>query len=247
MGTSAEAACSYEREPSQVPGKFPRTIAVDGSAASGKSTVGRRLAARLGYPFLDTGIMYRAVTHLALERGIAPDDAEALSRLASQTELDVQPEAPGAGEGAHILVNGTDLAPNLRRPDVEEAVSLVSRVPGVREALVQKQREIAARGPIVMAGRDIGTVVLPGAGAKIYLDASLEERAGRRHREFAALGRPVTEDEVLKDIRRRDRIDSERALSPLKPAEDAIRVTTDGMSLDEVVDTVIGLLERQRG
>lgn len=216
---------------------------MDGSAASGKSTVGRRLAARLGYPFLDTGIMYRAITYAALQRGINLSDDDALSELAASVEIAVGLPVPGSDGSATITVDGEDVTSRLRGAAVEESVSLVSRVPGVRDALVRKQREIAAGREIVMAGRDIGTVVLPSADLKVYLDASLEERAARRHREFARLGRNLTEEEVLQDIRRRDQIDSQRAVSPLRPADDAVIIDTDGLTLDAVMDKVLGLVE----
>lgn len=243
MGDTATAAGVDEGEPSQERPPLPRVIAVDGSAASGKSTVGRRLAAHLVYPFLDTGIMYRAITYAALQRGIDLSDDGALARLASSVTMDVGLPSPGSDGAATITVDGEDVTGRLRGPDVEEAVSLVSRVPAVREALVRKQREIAARREIVMAGRDIGTVVLPDAGLKIYLDASLEERAARRHREFAQLGRDVSEAGVLADIRLRDQIDSEREVSPLRPADDAVIVETDGLTLDQVMEKVIRLVE----
>jgi CMP/dCMP kinase len=239
MGDTATAADSGSGETTA---GLPRVIAVDGSAASGKSTIGRRLAARLGYPFLDTGVMYRAVTYAAVRDGVPLDDPEALTRLAQETALDVSPADPAGGGGSRVLVDGEDVSERLRSPEVEEAVSLVSRVPGVREALVRKQREIAGRQSIVMAGRDIGTVVLPGADVKIYLDASLEERARRRYEEFARLGRDVTAEMVLEDLRRRDQIDTERAVSPLRPADDARILQTDGMTQDEVLARVAALL-----
>lgn len=243
MGETAAATGVGEGVPSHKGRSRPRTIAVDGSAASGKSTVGRRLAAYLGYPFLDTGIMYRAITLAAIQRGIPLTDEAALSRLAQSVRMDVGIPLPGSDAPASITVDGRDVTGLLRSQDVEDAVSLVSRVPGVRAALVQKQRESAARRRIVMAGRDIGTVVLPDADLKIYLDASLEERAARRHREFAALGRQVTAEEVLEDIRRRDQIDSQRPVSPLRPAEDAVIIDTDGLTLDQVMERVIRLVE----
>ena len=217
----------------------PRVIAVDGSAASGKSTVGRLLASHFGYPFLDTGIMYRALTAAALDQGIDPHDREALARFSATARVDVGvPDADGSGS-TRIAVDGRDVTDELRRADVEDAVSLVSRVPEVREALVRLQREIAGNQAIVMAGRDIGTVVLPEADLKVYLDASLDERARRRHAEFESSGRDVTHDLVLEDLRRRDQIDTERAVSPLRPAEDALVITTDGMTPQEVVDAVL--------
>jgi cytidylate kinase len=187
--------------------------------------------------------MYRAITYAALQRGIDLSDDDALSRLASDVEIDVGLPPPGSAGDATITVDGKDVTSRLRGADVEESVSLVSRVPGVRDALVQKQREIAAGREIVMAGRDIGTVVLPDADLKVYLDASLEERAARRHREFARLGRNGTAEEVLQDIRRRDQIDSQRAVSPLRPANDAVIIDTDGLTLDEVMDKVLRLVE----
>jgi len=221
----------------------PRVIAVDGSAASGKSTIGRRLAARLGYPFLDTGIMYRAITYAAIARGVDAGDGPALGDLARKVRIDVGLPGPGSKEDASISVDGNDVTSRLRLSDVEESVSLVSRVPEVREALVRQQRLIASGRAIVMAGRDIGTVVLPNAELKLYLDASPIERARRRHREFESLGREVSHDDVLKDLRRRDQIDSERAVSPLRPADDAIVIGTDGLSLDEVMLKVVAIVE----
>ena len=221
----------------------PRVIAVDGSAASGKSTVGRRMAEKLGYPFLDTGLMYRAVTLAALDRGTDIGDQRGLSRLAAEMHMEVGPPRPGSTETCAIRIDGVDVTSQLRREDVEDAVSLVSRVPAVREALVRQQREIAGRQAMVMAGRDIGTVVLPDADLKVYLDASISERARRRHAEFLEHGRSVTRDIVLEDLRRRDQIDSERAISPLRPAADAIVVSTDGLTQDEVLAKVLGLVD----
>jgi len=223
--------------------RVPRVIAVDGSAASGKSTIGRRLAARLGYPFLDTGIMYRAITYAAIHRHVTISDASALGELARATRIDVGLPSPGSAESASISVDGKDVTSRLRTPDVEESVSLVSRVPDVRDALVRQQRQIAADKAIVMAGRDIGTVVLPAADLKLYLDASLDERARRRHREFEAIGRSVSHEEVLEDLRRRDQIDSERAVSPLRPADDAVVIGTDHLTLDDVMLRVIAIVE----
>jgi cytidylate kinase len=224
----------------------PRVIAVDGSAASGKSTVGRKLAEKLGYPFLDTGLMYRAVTLAALDRGIDAGDQGALADLAGQLRLEVGPPQPGSSETCSITIDNVDVTSQLRREDVEDAVSLVSRVGGVREALVRQQREIAGRQPMVMAGRDIGTVVLPDADLKVYLDASIGERARRRHAEFSNRGRSVTRDIVLEDLRRRDQIDSERAVSPLRPAGDAVVIGTDGLTQEEVLEKVLKLVDGAR-
>jgi len=241
MGDTATASGAGASDSNPPP--RPRTIAVDGSAASGKSTVGRRLAAALGYRFLDTGVMYRAVTLAALQRGLDPHDAKALTRLAQTIDIGVSLPGPGSNEPSFITVDGQDVTAHLRDPAVEDAVSLVSRVPGVRKALVQKQREIAGRHSIVMAGRDIGTVVLADADLKIYLDAGLEERARRRYRDFAASRPDVTHEIVLEDIRRRDQMDSEREVSPLRAADDAIVLQTDALSLEAVMEKVFALLE----
>ncbi len=243
MGETARAVDADEARPTRRGRRLPRLIAVDGSAASGKSTVGRLLAARLRYPFLDTGIMYRAVTLAALEHNVGLNDSPALGRLATGLRMVVDLPPPGSGRGSRVSVDGRDVTPMLRTPAVEDAVSIVSRVPGVRRAMVKLQRQIARQRPMVIAGRDIGTVVLPDADLKVYLDASLEERARRRHREFAALRRDVSEAMVLEDLRRRDRIDSERELSPLKPARDAVIIQTDGLSQEEVVRRVIDLVK----
>lgn len=216
-------------------------IAVDGSAASGKSTIGRRLAQALGYPFLDTGVMYRAITAAAIESGIGLDDDDGLTRLAQSVQMDVRLERPGREDGTRVLLDGEDVTERLRAREVEDGVSLVSRVPGVREALVDRQREIAGEHPVVMAGRDIGTVVLPDADLKVYLDASLQERARRRYEEFAKMERPVTEEMVLEDLRRRDRLDTQREVSPLRPAKNAVVIQTDGLSQDQVLQRVLEL------
>jgi cytidylate kinase len=224
----------------------PRVVTIDGPAAAGKSTVGRMIAERLGYPFLDTGAIYRAATWAALHHGVDLEDDEALSELAASISLDVGPPTEDSIEPCTIFVDGEDVTAHLRAPEVEAAVSLVSRVAGVRKALVKVQRDLAGRNAVVMAGRDIGTVVLPDADLKLYLDASVEERARRRYAELSRLGHDVTEAGVLQDLRRRDRIDSERAVSPLRPADDAITVETDGLSLEQVVAKVAELVEASR-
>mgnify|MGYP001565490597 CR=1 FL=1 len=205
--------------------------------------MGRMLAERLVYRFLDTGIMYRAITWAALQRGIDPHDAEALARLASSIDMRVVLPVPGTDEAARIRIDGTDVTDKLRSPEVDDSVSAVSQVAGVREALVRRQKEIAANGRIVMAGRDIGTVVLPNAPLKLYLDASLEERAKRRHADFVQVGHESSEEAVLEDLRRRDQIDSGRELSPMKPAGDAVVIDTDGMTMDDVLARALALAE----
>jgi cytidylate kinase len=241
---SESLAAAGHHPPDASSDQRPGLIAVDGSAASGKSTIGRLLASRLGYRFLDTGIMYRAITWAALQRGLDVHDAAALTDLASSIDMTVDLPEPGDTSPARIAVDGRDVTGLLRAPEVDENVSLVSRVAGVREALVRRQRAIAENGRIVMAGRDIGTVVLQDAGLKVYLDASPEERARRRYGDFVRSGQPATEDAVLQDLRRRDQIDQQRDISPLRPADDAVRIDTDGLTQDEVLDRVLALVEK---
>jgi len=220
-----------------------RTIAIDGPSAAGKSSVGYRVAQRLGYPFLDTGAMYRALTWLALQRGVDIEDAQALGHLARQVNVRLDSPLPGSPERCSIWVDGENLTPMLRRPEVEAAVSLVSRAPALRRAMVAIQRRLARRGPLVMAGRDIGTVVLPKAELKVYLDASMDERVRRRGKEMAALGRAVSEAEVRRNIFHRDSIDSSRKTAPLRPAADAIIIDTDDLNEEQVVQRVMALAE----
>ena len=223
--------------------KPPRTIAIDGPGASGKSGVGSLVAERLGYRFLDTGEMYRALTWFILESGIDPTDGERLGKVASQASMTVGAASEESAQHSRVLVEGKDATPFLVRPEVENAVSLVSRVPAVRQAMVAIQRRIAAEGAIVMAGRDIGTTVLPDAALKVYLDASPEERARRRQRQAAARGEKTTLDSVLEDLSRRDAIDSSREISPLRPAADAVIIKTDGLSLEQVVERIMAFTQ----
>jgi cytidylate kinase len=216
-------------------------IAIDGPAASGKSAVGVALARRLGFRFFDTGAMYRAVTWLALHRGIDVRDAAALAQLASRATVDVRDMPDDAIEPTAVTVDGEDATPHLRDPDVEANVSLVSRVPGVRAALVRIQRELAAAGGVVMAGRDIGSVVLPDAGLKVYLDASRDVRARRRAAQLRAAGLEPDFDALLADLSRRDGIDSSRQASPLTAAPDAVIINTDMLSIEEVVRRIEAL------
>lgn len=221
-------------------------IAIDGPAASGKTVVGRRLARRLDWDFLDTGVMYRALTWLARARGIAPDDAAALGRLAAENP--VRPAERGGRADRLVEVAGHRLGPELYEPAIANSVSPVSRHSPVRRALVRRQREIAAdaaaHGGIVMTGRDIGTVVLPDAGLKVYLTAPAAERAGRRWREMRQRGQDVPLETVIQETEARDRIDSTRADSPLRPAADAWLLDTAGLTVD---DTVAAIFRRARG
>ncbi len=221
---------------------LPQLIAIDGPAASGKSTVAERLASELGYLCFDTGLMYRAVTLAALQASVAVDNEHAVSILAGDVEIDVRPSSKTDGRSCDVLLEGLDVTWDIRRPEVEANVSQVSAYPHVRKAMTAKQRKIGSRGKVVMVGRDIGTVVFPEAGLKIYLDASVEERARRRYEEVSLRGTPVNYDEILSAMRRRDKIDSTRAIAPLKPAEDAIRVNTDGMNIEQVLLKVLSLV-----
>ena len=217
----------------------PTYIAIDGPVASGKTAIGRLLARRLGYRFLDTGLMYRAATWAAIERGIDLEDEESLTGLASALEM--RQVADESGE--RLLVDGQDITHRLRDPQVERGVSPVAKVSGVRSAMVERQRSIAKDGPIVMVGRDIGTVVLPDAGVKVFLKASVEVRARRRFNEMEAEGQSLDYRQVLDDLARRDKIDSERSDSPLLPADDAFQIDTDNLRIDEVAEKILSFVE----
>lgn len=221
----------------------PSTIAIDGPAASGKSTIGGLLAARLGYLYFDTGVMYRAVTWVALQRGIPIEDEEAVTALAEELQIDVTPPTADDGRQYTVLADGEDVTWAIRTPEVDANVSPVSAYAGVRVALTPQQRRIGQRGRVVIVGRDIGTVVLPDADFKLYLDATDEERARRRWREIRARGGETDYRAVLASMCRRDRIDSNRAVAPLKPARDAVVVDTTDLSIDEVLAEVERLME----
>jgi cytidylate kinase len=220
---------------------FPCIIAIDGPAASGKSTIGKRLADELGYLFFDTGLMYRAITWLALQRRISLGDEAAITALAESVPIEVQPPSQADGRACDVIVEGVDITWETRRPEVDANVSVVSAYPGVRRALSAQQRRIGQRGEVVMVGRDIGTVVLPEADLKIYLDASAEERARRRYDEIIARGENADYDEILAKVIERDRIDSTRDVAPLKAAEDAIIVDSDNLNAEEVFQQIFSL------
>lgn len=218
------------------------TIALDGPAASGKNTVGRLLAQRLGYIFIDTGAMYRALTWLAREQGVALTDRNGLGRLAHQVRITLASGTEADGP-AQVFIDGNEVTGNLTLPEVEAAVSQVAMVEEVRSALVAQQRTLAKEGKIVMAGRDIGTVVLPDAIIKVFLTASAEERARRRYQELRQQGLAPGYQQVLSELQRRDMLDSERKVSPLHPAPDAHLITTDGRSPEEVVEEIVRIIE----
>jgi len=210
-------------------------IAIDGPAASGKTAVGAALATRLGYRFVDTGAMYRAITWRAIADRIDPHDEPALAALAARALMRVESDPASAAAPTRVLVEGVDATPYLRDESVEANVSLVSRVPAVRAALVAVQRDLAGGGRIVMAGRDIGSVVLPGADLKVYLDASRSVRAARRAEQMRAQGLAPDIAELTADLARRDRIDSSRETSPLTAAPGAVIINTDDLTVEEVV------------
>ncbi len=222
----------------------PQTIAIDGPAASGKSTIGYHLAQYLGYLYLDTGALYRAVTWAALQRAIPITDERAVTTLAETLHIDALPPRPDEQDGRQytILVDGVDVTWALRSAEVDAAVSPVSTYPGVRAALTAQMRAIARRGQVVMVGRDIGTVVLPDADLKLYVVASAEVRAERRLRELEARGKTASYEAILENIRMRDTIDSSRQAAPLRPADDAIILDTTGLPLEAMLRQVEQLI-----
>jgi cytidylate kinase len=215
------------------------TIAIDGPGAVGKNVVGSLLAKKLDCHFLDTGAMYRALTWLALKLGADVSDEERLTRLASSANFTFS-------TGNDIFINGHNVSDEICGENVENNVSLVAKVGGVRQMLVEKQRKMVQGKRAVVIGRDIGMVVLPYADLKIFLSASPEERAHRRYRELIQKGENVSYDKVLADLEKRDAIDSERTTSPLHPADDAVVINTDSLSVEQVMDKILDI-GQQRG
>ena len=210
-------------------------VTIDGGVASGKSAVGKRVAEKLGLPFIDSGLMYRAVTRLAAHRGIDPHDSEAVTELAESTRMRI--------EGERVWADGIELTHGIYDTDYADALPVVSAIPGVRKALVEQQRQMAESG-VVMAGRDIGTVVFPDADHKFFLVASVDEKVRRRAAQFERRGERVDEEAMRREVEVRDRVDSERPVAPLKPAGDATIIDTDNLDLDEVVARIV---DRVRG
>jgi cytidylate kinase len=230
----------------------PRVIAIDGPAGSGKSTVGYGVAQVLDFLYFDTGAMYRAITWAALEKGVALDDDNAVGALAEKLHMDILPprDLNQHGRNSVVLVDGMEITSEIRRPEVDQHVSMVSAHERVRIALGLQQKRVglrygdgeAEKPGVVMVGRDIGTVIMPEAALKIYLDASAEERARRRHRELLSKGEEIAYIQVLADILRRDQIDSERTLSPLRAADDAVVIDASYMGIEAVVEHILALV-----
>ncbi|RKY68672.1 MAG: (d)CMP kinase [Candidatus Latescibacterota bacterium] len=213
------------------------TIAIDGPAGSGKSTTARLVAQRLGYAYIDTGAMYRAMALKALREGVDPKDRDAVAELADRTRIELKQQ-----DGAmHIYLDGEDVTEKLRLPEVTKAVTPVCQVNRVRQVLVEQQRQIGRNGAVVMEGRDIGTVVLPRAELKIFLNASLQERAKRRYLELRAQGLEIPLRQLKKQMAQRDKQDMSRAQAPLRKAEDAILIDTTKLTIEEQVDKIVNL------
>ena len=205
-------------------------VAIDGGVASGKSAVGKRVAERLGLPFVDSGLMYRAITRLAAERGIDPGDSDAVTKLAESVDLRVN--------GDRVWADGVELTEGIYDTDFADALPRISAIPGVREALVAQQRRLGQNG-VVMAGRDIGTVVFPNADYKFFLTASLDEKVRRRAAQYERRGERVDPGVMRREVEERDRVDTQRAVAPLRPAPDAIAIDTDNLDIDQVVDLIV--------
>ncbi len=222
----------------------PLVIAIDGPAGAGKSTVSRRVADALGYLYIDTGAMYRAATWLVLNKNVNVQDLERIVGLIAAADITLIPNDDTATGPVRVFVDRSEVTREIRSQEVTRLVSPISAIPGVRQHLVEKQQKMAESGGVVMDGRDIGTVVLPGADVKVFLTASPEVRAERRQKDFNQLGERPELQVLLSEIRERDRQDSTRAVAPLRQAQDAIPINTDNMSIDEVVTRILNLCKR---
>ena len=223
----------------------PAVITIDGPAGSGKTVVGKRIADALGYLYLDTGAFYRAVTWLALSRGINPHDGAALAQLARQASLEIVPPTVADGRPYTVLVDGKDVTAEITLPDVANTVSIVAAHPEVRAELLPIQRRVAGQGNVVMAGRDIGTVVVPKADLKLYLDAPLPIRVARRIAQLRERGIDPDPAKIAAEMAERDRLDQARAVAPLRPAPDAVIVDTAGLGIAEEVAKILDLIAKR--
>ena len=225
----------------KISNKRKLTIAIDGPSGAGKSTVGKSLAKRLGYIYIDTGAMYRAVALKAKEKSIAPEDEKALSRLASSLQITFVTK----GEETHVLCDGEDVTEAIRSPEISRLASDISMRKVVREALVEKQREMGREGGVVLEGRDIGTVVFPDADIKFYLDAETKERGRRRFKELIEKGMKVNFNETVEEVINRDHNDMNRDLSPLKKADDAFFIDSTHRSVEEIVEEMVRIVKEK--
>ena len=217
------------------------SVAIDGPSGAGKSTVARAAAARLGYVYVDTGAMYRAIGLAVCRRGISGEDADGIAAVLPEIDIRLAYQ-----DGAqHVLLNGEDVSDAIRTPEIAYYASKVSAVHAVRQFLLEAQRDMAKKGNILMDGRDIGTVILPDAPVKIFLTASAETRAERRYLELIGKGQQVTRESVLHDVVERDRQDMSRAVAPLKQAEDAVLLNTSKMTLDESIEAVLQIIRKK--
>lgn len=217
------------------------SVAIDGPSGAGKSTVARAAAARLGYVYVDTGAMYRAIGLAVCRRGISGEDGDGIAAVLPEIDIRLAYQ-----DGAqHVLLNGEDVSDAIRTPEIAYYASKVSAVPAVRQFLLEAQRDMAKKGNILMDGRDIGTVILPDAPVKIFLTASAETRAERRYLELIGKGQQVTRESVLHDVVERDRQDMSRAVAPLKQAEDAVLLNTSKMTLDESIEAVLQIIRKK--
>lgn len=214
-------------------------VAIDGPSGAGKSTVAKLLARKLNYMYIDTGAMYRAVALQAKRDSVNINDSAALNRLCDNVKLEFIPD----NGGLRTILNGEDVSEAIRTPEMSMAASDISAKKEVREALLVLQRRMGESGGVVLEGRDVGTVIFPNAGAKFFLDASLEERGRRRYKELAAKGMDITLEQTIEDVRKRDINDSSRDIAPLKKADDAILVDSTGLSVEEVVEKMIGIIK----
>lgn len=219
-------------------GKSLLRIAIDGPAASGKSTTARMVAEKLGFLYIDTGAMYRALTVAVLRAKIDPADEKAIAKLAHETGI----ELIQSSGGVKTILNGEDVSADIRLPEVTRVISIVSAHAGLRRIMVEKQRQLALKENVVMEGRDIGTKVLPDAEIKVFMVASIEQRAERRFTELSAKGVKVDLAEIAREIKMRDDLDSTREASPLKPAHDAVHLDTSTLSIEQQVEKVLELV-----
>ena len=213
-------------------------VAIDGPAGAGKSTVAKILAKRLGFLYIDTGAMYRALTLKALDNNIDISDERKINELALETNIDLRSNSDGS---LSVFLDNKDVSLEIRRPRITQHVSDVSKIKGVRQVLVKMQRELGKKGNCVLEGRDIGTVVFPHAEKKFFIDASAKVRVNRRFKELKVVNQNIAEDDVARDLSNRDKIDSTREVSPLRKAEDAIYIDTTELSIEEVVEKMLEL------